>query len=946
MSMGFWDRVSRRLDELSEELLPDQLRYTLDGAREMLRRGDHTGAVAALEKLLAAKPDHATATYLLGEAQLRRGDADRAAKAFEAAMALRAGFTEAQVGLGHARLAQGDAPAAIPLLREALARGAEREVLADAYRGLGRAYLATGQVDKGLRELRKALAEDPADPDAALALAEALLADPARDPEEVRTPLERLARDHAAPPAALAALGRLELRAGRRDAAGKALASALEAGDALPAGARAATLFGLADLARDTRTAHELVLRALAAQPKDPSGHARLARLHLATGSPEAALESFVRAHDLGGGGELLVAAIDAALAAGLDERATDLARRLPGDPRARGLVAAADGDVPAARALLEQALAQRATPETAVRLARLELAAGEPARAATRMLDALRIHPGHLEARRVWEDAQRRALGVAAPAGGMYALATRVHALLLARLGDLAPDAARIVESYDRPLLVTVMGEFSSGKSTFVNAFLGAEVAPVGITPTTATINVLKYGRERGARVIYADDRARDLAWDEVPRVLRAVDAGEARRIRLVEVLYPLEALQRVNIVDTPGLNSILPEHELTARQFIAQADAIVWLFTAGQAGKLSEREALEKIHAEKKRVLGVVNKIDQVSPDEAERILAHLAAELGGLVEALVPVSGRRALAALKADDREALEASSWPKVEAALEERFFAQARALKRDAAAQRLGALLSRARERVAARSRLSTERRDAVSQAAAAARADIVLFQREVVPQEERALGERVVATYRAAAREVLELVRPRRLPFGSHSAAAADRDYMLGFLERALAEATEKTRARVATELRRAGDDAAAVARAAADVVGSGAADEIATHVADAASLVDARVFDRAAAYLRGYLRGGRLDDFFARVLPKLELQEDSVYHALFRDAPDLDTELSRPLAAHAEEALRQVAARLDALAGVAEAVRLEADALDDALGACDDERAALQTV
>jgi hypothetical protein len=200
-----------------------------------------------------------------------------------------------------------------------------------------------------------------------------------------------------------------------------------------------------------------------------------------------------------------------------------------------------------------------------------------------------------------------------------------------------------------------------------------------------------------------------------------------------------------------------------------------------------------------------------------------------------------------------------------------------------------------------------------------------------------------VVATYRAAAREVLELVRPRRVPFGSPSAAAADRDFLIGFFERALTDAMAPARARVTAELRRSGDDAARAARAAADVAGAAAADDLAAHAADAVSLVEARVFDRAAAYLRGYLRGGRIDEFFARVLPKLELGDDSVYHALVRDAPDLETELTRPLLAHAETALRALAARLDGLAAIADVARLEADAVDDALGACDDERRGL---
>ena len=54
-------------------------------------------------------------------------------------------------------------------------------------------------------------------------------------------------------------------------------------------------------------------------------------------------------------------------------------------------------------------------------------------------------------------------------------------------------------------------MGEFSSGKSSFVNAFIGADVAPTGITPTTATINVVRYGRERGGRIV--SRRRRDAA-------------------------------------------------------------------------------------------------------------------------------------------------------------------------------------------------------------------------------------------------------------------------------------------------------------------------------------------------------------------------------------------------------------------------------------------------
>jgi predicted GTPase len=149
----------------------------------------------------------------------------------------------------------------------------------------------------------------------------------------------------------------------------------------------------------------------------------------------------------------------------------------------------------------------------------------------------------------------------------------------------------------YDQPLLVAVMGEFSSGKSSFVNAFIGADVAPMGITPTTATINIVKYGRTRRARVVYRDNTSREIEGTGLSQSLSDIDDNEARRVQHVEILMPIDVLERVNIVDTPGLNSILPEHEAVARSFLQRADAVVWLFTANQAGKTTEKKALDSI-------------------------------------------------------------------------------------------------------------------------------------------------------------------------------------------------------------------------------------------------------------------------------------------------------------------------------------------------------------
>ncbi len=476
--------------------------------------------------------------------------------------------------------------------------------------------------------------------------------------------------------------------------------------------------------------------------------------------------------------------------------------------------------------------------------------------------------------------------------------------------LGHLVGEVARAAANLDQPLLVTVMGEFSSGKSSFVNAFIGADVAPTGITPTTATINVVRYGRERGGRIVAADGTTLELSWDGLMTHLRALTPDAVRGIDRVEILLPLPQLEKINIVDTPGLNSIQPEHEATARAFIARADAIVWVFTASQGGKASEKKALRSIRDEGKRVLGVLNKADQLSVDETTEVVTFISGELGELVEAIVPFSARRAL---DFKGGKSTEDGNYRALDAALEERFFKQARQLKRDACARLLRTVVADAQRSV-------DESRQRATDAAAAARAgrDALIasaraFGDHAVLTERKALSDLTSTLYRRAAREVLDLVRPRRLPFSSHTTTAADRDYLIALLSSGFDTAIEDGRRRVAEDLSARSRTAEAAARTLAAALDVDVVGDLQRTADDRIGLALSRVFDRARAYLRGYLEGGYVEAFFRNDVPRLELAEDAVYHALVRGAPDLDRELGEPLARAATDALTALAGRLE---------------------------------
>src|ERR1700704_2601560 len=156
-----------------------------------------------------------------------------------------------------------------------------------------------------------------------------------------------------------------------------------------------------------------------------------------------------------------------------------------------------------------------------------------------------------------------------------------------LTRFGALPEDQARLVGSiaqlYEFFLLV-VVGEFNAGKSAFINALVGQPALVEGVTPTTAQIHLLKYGEE----------------------VTRQMGTG------LQVVTAPADLLRDVHIVDTPGTNAIIREHERLTTDFVPRSDLVLFVTSADRPFTETERGFLQVIQGWGKKIVIVLNKVD----------------------------------------------------------------------------------------------------------------------------------------------------------------------------------------------------------------------------------------------------------------------------------------------------------------------------------------------
>ena len=181
----------------------------------------------------------------------------------------------------------------------------------------------------------------------------------------------------------------------------------------------------------------------------------------------------------------------------------------------------------------------------------------------------------------------------------------------------------AQSIRQLDELFLLVVVGEFNSGKSAFINALLGQKILKEGVTPTTTQINVLRYG--------------------EAPE--RRVESES-----LHTLTAPVELLAELNIVDTPGTNAIIRQHEAITQQFVPRSDLVLFVTSADRPFTESERAFMERIRDWGKKVLIVLNKIDLFqSSEELDQVIAFInenARHLLGIAPEIFPISARLAL------------------------------------------------------------------------------------------------------------------------------------------------------------------------------------------------------------------------------------------------------------------------------------------------------------
>lgn len=153
----------------------------------------------------------------------------------------------------------------------------------------------------------------------------------------------------------------------------------------------------------------------------------------------------------------------------------------------------------------------------------------------------------------------------------------------------------------------ISVLGEFSQGKSTLLNALLGEEIQPVREIPCTGIVTVLKYGTEKRVICRYKDGREEEIPFEQYQlKATISEDAAlgclsdELAHNEIDEIVFEHPDLELcssgVEIVDSPGLNEH-PERTAITQKLLKDTDAVIFLTNASHPLTQVERDLLQDV-------------------------------------------------------------------------------------------------------------------------------------------------------------------------------------------------------------------------------------------------------------------------------------------------------------------------------------------------------------
>lgn len=195
-------------------------------------------------------------------------------------------------------------------------------------------------------------------------------------------------------------------------------------------------------------------------------------------------------------------------------------------------------------------------------------------------------------------------------------------------------------LEQKNAEIILPLVGEFSSGKTTLINSLTDSKKLETATKPTTATIYEVYFGREKNYAHIVADDNS-VLEVSELEN-LKNAELSESKCVRIFDKskVVPSTTI----LVDTPGLSSPDPKHKQTLIGYLPYADGVLLVIDVNQQITRSISDFIDTMRLSKRPIYLVITKCDTKSSQDIKAVKQYISQNCSLPIEKMICVSAQK--------------------------------------------------------------------------------------------------------------------------------------------------------------------------------------------------------------------------------------------------------------------------------------------------------------
>ncbi len=179
-----------------------------------------------------------------------------------------------------------------------------------------------------------------------------------------------------------------------------------------------------------------------------------------------------------------------------------------------------------------------------------------------------------------------------------------------------------------DNSFEIAIFGRVSSGKSSLLNAMLGTDVLPVGVTPITAVPTRLLYGETPVVHVCFANRTPEQFDIAQLPEfVAEQLNRGNEKHVTRIVVQLPSPRLREgIAFVDTPGLGSLATRGAAETLAYLPRCDLGVVLIDAGSTLTPDDLQTIQSLYDAAIPAMVLLSKVDLLTLEDRSQVIGYV--------------------------------------------------------------------------------------------------------------------------------------------------------------------------------------------------------------------------------------------------------------------------------------------------------------------------------